>query len=238
MTHFARKLCYAANDGENGATFAALIELADKKGGPSTGFVLFWRILRSPPMRCESKMIRLKVETAEEAQKFWLGGKKFPGWQSERWQKTTPWLDRVAAGGWYEQYPPLTWVKVGTPNLWARRRKKRVPQFGDMGFALREHKMQLRELEEQKWNLENSFPDSFDEETGDYYLQEDEEAAARIRRCVDEIDEVILAAKNDIEAIEAEMRFKVRQKFPHPIGKTPRRVLRQQTEAVLRASRW
>lgn len=233
MTHFARKLRYAANDGENGATFAALIELADKKGGTPTGFVLFWRILRSPPMKCESKMIRLKAKTAEEAvAKFWLSGKKFPGWQSDEWEKTTPWLDRVAVGGCYEQFPPLTWVKVGTPNLWGRRRKKRVPQFGDMGYALREHKARLRELQEQKSDLEDELP--WDES----YHSDDREKAARIHAKVETVDDEILSVQNDIEAIEAEMRFKVRQKFPNPIGKTPRRVLRQQAEAVLRASRW
>ena len=96
MTYFARKLRYSASDGDGGASYMALIELAKRKGGMPVDFILYLRVIQyNYPAESIIKMIRLEVESAEEAiRRFWPwgksgAGKEYSGFQSDRWQKTT-----------------------------------------------------------------------------------------------------------------------------------------------------
>src|SRR3989344_3776840 len=109
MAYFARKLRYGAHDGEAGASYMALIELAKRKGGVPVGFLLYRQIMQyNYPAENKVEMIRLDVKCAEEAiRRFWPlsksgAGKEFPGHARPRWEKTTPWLVIVAAGGGHE----------------------------------------------------------------------------------------------------------------------------------------
>jgi len=223
---FARKLCYGAHDGEDQSSFMALIEFALKKGGAPTGFVIYFRIInRSFSSSNRTKMLRLKACTDKEAiQDFWpwgeTRGKEFPGFDSDRWEKTTRWLDRVALG--YEGM----WVRVGTPSPCSARRKRKL-QFGNISQILHLKKLWLKGLEEdgRLFELQNelSILEEEDEEGCTYVPEENNRLYAQVSEELDKILAELELAKGDIEITKAEMRYMVRQKFPEPLGKLRKR---------------
>jgi len=231
---FARKLCYGAHDGEDQSSFMALIEFAKKKGGPPSGFAIYYRIINHSYIDSDKiRMLRIEAKTVEEAQEFWPWGaskgvkKKFPGFESDLWEKTTRWLDRVALG--YEG----VWVRVGSPSPCSARRKRKL-SFGNISQILRirelrftglelEYEEKLRGLLEDRSCLEIFNEDS---DEGTYVLEENREEHAQINKEIAEIQAIFDAAKCDILATKEEMRFIVRQKFPEPLGKLRKRDLR------------
>lgn len=225
MAYFARKLRYAAYDGDAGGGFMALIELAKKKGGRPVEFVLYrWA---QYPNNERSEMIRLSAATAEEAiKRFWFldegTGKEFPGHESDRWKKTSFWLYSVAVGGSYERVSSGTWVRVGMPAPWKKRRKKRPLQlqFGNSAHILLVHYARLRGLEHEKLALEFDL----------IGIPGNETAYAQVQEQVEEIKEEIVSILATINSTKAEMRYRVYQMFPEIAGITPRRVLRKQHE--------
>jgi hypothetical protein len=260
MAYFARKLRYGAHDGESGASYMALLELAKKKGGKPVGFVLYLRQIQYAhsygyekyPGSNEVKMIRLKAHSAEEAiVRFWPWewdydtyeykpeyGKEFPGWESDRWEKTTLWLDFVAAGGGYEACGFYRdglnkqerlfgrWTRVGTPAPWSKHRKKKLLQFGNLGHILRAHQLSIPALKEQQFELRRDLDEllSYDEDTDSMYLEEEnrekhEAVEARMEAVQKEIAEV----ETLMAITRAEMRHNVRQMFPEPKGLRPKR---------------
>lgn len=246
MAYFARKLRYGAHDGEAGASYFALLELAKKKGGRPVYFVLYRRVMQfNYPEENQTEMIRIKAKTAEEAvNRFWPSdtegtGKEFPGLRSKRWKKTTLWLDCVAAGGAYEGFEynhdhrgirPGRWARVGTPSPWIKRRKKRKSlQFGNIGHILLAKQAQLRGLEDEESNLNSDLScleTGYDEENDCNYVPEENEVQyAHILEEIEKVREEIDFARMAVEVTKAEMRFKVRRTFPQPIGKTPKRIL-------------
>lgn len=248
MAYFARKLRYGAHDGDAGASYIALLELAKKKGGRPVEFILYRRIMqRYYPNENRNEMIRLKAETAEEAiRRFWPSdegtGEEFPGNRSDRWKKTTLWLDCVAVGGGYEQFRSGTWVRVGKPSPWSQRRRKRPLQFGNPAHILLVHEARLRELEHEKSDLEfelesrSSDFEEYDNDNDCNYIPERNRTAydffrGKIREKIGEIETEISSAITTVKSTKAEMRYRVRQMFPEPAGKTPRRVSRRQRES-------
>lgn len=155
MTYFARKLEYGAHDDEAGAQFMALLEIAKKKGGRPIEFVLYQRIMQYYyPSENVTRMIRFTATTAEEAiKRFWPWnegtGKEFPGWESDRWEKTTPWLYPVAVGGSYEGVRPGDWVRVGVPAPWRNRHRKSGGKSCDTACQLRQLEREMRHVREQ-----------------------------------------------------------------------------------------
>jgi len=254
MAYFARKLRYGAHGGDGGVNYMALLEIAKKKGGRPVEFVLYRRIIQYPypgnTRRLDNRieMVRLKAATAEEAiKRFWPWdegtGKKFPGHHSSRWKKTTLWLDSVAVGGWYERFGYSddqgkiqfgTWVRVGTPVPWhSRRRKKRI-QFGNPAHIVLARQATIRALKDEKMRLEWSLNDleGYDNDNDCNYIPEENELAyAAVRKQINKLEAEISSAEGSIANLTAEMRYKVRRMFPNPVGKTPKRALRQQ-EAV------
>lgn len=230
----ARRLMYGACDGESGAHFMALVELANKKGGTSIGYVLYCRVVQYQyPAESETKMIRLKADTAEEAiRRYWPGertGKEFPGYRSKAWEQTTFWLYSVSVGGGYERFPTGTWVKVGRPARRKWRHKKRQLQFGNLGQILAMRQGVLRTLEEEKSKLEGELQilERYDEESDQNYLPEDSRQVHLLSGQKEKIEEEIEAAEAAISATKEEMRHKVRKLFPKPVDKTPKRELRK-----------
>ena len=236
MAYFARKLRYGANDGENGATFMAFIELAKKKGGKPFAFMLYlYRVRYSDPVEHSVTMIRFKAETAEEAiRRFWPWdegtGKEFPGWESDRWEKTTLWLYPVAVGGSYERYEIGAWARVPTPNPWAKRHKKKPLQFGNLSHVYLIQQKRLDALVEEKRELEYEIRNlnSLDYDSGREYLAEEDEAEyAQMSAELEELEEQVNLREAEMRATLQEIRDKVYRMFPGPAGLTPRRVLRQ-----------
>lgn len=233
MTHFARNIRYGGYDGEDSSSFTALIEFAMKKGGSPSGFAIYYRILNhSYPDFNKTRMLRIEARTAEEAQEFWPWGaskgveKKFPGFDSDRWEKTTRWLDRVALG--HEGM----WVRVGTPSPCSARRKRKL-RFGNISQILRIRELQLAGLEQEyEDNLQGLLDDRSDLEVycegaaeGTYVPKSNQEEYAHINREIEEIQAIFDAARFDILATKEEMRHVVRQKFPEPLGKSRKRDL-------------
>lgn len=238
MSYFVRKLRYGAHDGEAGAHYIALLELAKRKGGTPIEFVLYRRVIQfNYPAEHRTEMIRLKADTAEEAiKRFWLSegegtGKEFPGHSSVLWEKTTLWLDLVATGGGYERFGyeningnvhPGIWVKVGTPAPWSKRRKKKPLQFGNMGHILLARQSLLRGLvsEESMLAISASSSNLFDEEREGIYAPEFGRringAYSRVTKMLESIRAEIELAEASIKATRAEMRYRVRQMFPKP----------------------
>lgn len=255
MATYARKLRYGAHDGEAGANYMALIELARKKGGPPVGFVLYRRVVQYYLKgEDQTEMIRLDAVSADEAVKrFWPWyphdeecGKEFPGFQSDRWEKTTLWLDFVAAGGGYEscgyEYAtndrparPGRWVKVGTPAPWKRRHKKKPLRFGFPPHIALKLRLEAEVITEEISSLRSKQVDlevcvSDDEESGvdpdvpERYRQEHEEIEGQINA----LDDERRLIRERICLLVKAMRAEVREKFPKPLGKTPKRDLRRE----------
>jgi hypothetical protein len=247
MTYFAQKLRYGAHDGEAGAHYIALLALAKKKGGRPIGFILYRRIMHYTAFSGKSRtdMIRLSAETAQEAiSRFWPSdaegrGKEFPGYHSERWEKTTLWLDPVAAGGWYESFGyrhdgagirPSRWARVAAPAPWSKRRGKKKPlQFGLPAHIILVDRARIRSIEEDieqlKWQLHAL--ESCDEDSDWEFIPDYNKAE------YERIEDQITSHENEIESIEAKirallegMRLEVRLKFPNPLGMTPKRASR------------
>jgi hypothetical protein len=253
MPQFARKLRYGACDGEAGASYMALIEIAKKKGGMPVGFVLYFRIIQyNFPAESQTKMIRLDVESAEEAiRRFWPWGKEgagreFPGFKSERWENTTLWLNHVAAGGGYEgcgynddyrnrKIQRGHWVRVGTPAPWSKRRGRKKPlRFGFPAHIILVDQARIQGLEEEIDELTYQLNDleSFDEEDDSNYVPDYNQA--EYEAIEDEITKLkggVASLRAKIDALRDEMRLEVRQMFPTPLGLIPKRVSRPKPES-------
>ncbi|MDE2173534.1 MAG: hypothetical protein KGJ31_03040 [Patescibacteria group bacterium] len=251
MAYFARKLRYGAHDGEAGANYIALIELARKKGGAPVGLLLYQRIIQyNFPAENRTEMIRLPAKTAEEAiKRFWHSdekgeGKEFPGFYSKLWQKTTLWLNHVAVGGGYEGYgyrhdskgiQPGRWVRVGTPASWSRHRKKKRPlQFGLPAHIILVDQARIRGIEEDIDDLKYKLNEleSYDDE-GDcnYVPEENQEEYEAIESRVAALRCEIFSIHAKIEALHGKMRSEVRQMFPVPLGLIPKRASRPKPES-------
>lgn len=253
MAYFARKLRYGAHDGEEESQYLALIELARRKGGKPVGFILYFRCIRHGcSAEHQTKMIRFKAETAEEAiTRFWPWdegtGKEFPGWESSRWEWTTLWLNRIAAGGWFEGFGYRnedgkvrfgTWVKVGMPASWRSRRRKRPLQFGNLAHLILVLRARVRGFEDQKMRLDWSLSDleAYDEKDDCLYVPKRNEVAyIEVRRQIAKIEREIDSVHADIANKKAEMRYKVHRMFPPPAGTTSKRITRRMMETVLQS---
>jgi hypothetical protein len=246
MAHFARKLRYGAHDGESGASYMALIQLAHEKSeNRGSEFVLYRRIIqRDYPSESKTEMIRLQVATAHEAVKrFWPWddgtGEEFPGHQSHLWEKTTLWLDLVAAGGSYERCGFESnrygvrrgrWVKVGTPAPWSKRRKKKPLQFGLPAHIILVDRARIRGLEEEidELGYQLNELESYDDESDSNYVPEENLAEyGSIEGKISLLAREIASIEAKIEALREKMRIQVRKMFPKPLGLIPKRVSRQ-----------
>lgn len=254
MAYFARKLRYGAHDGDGGAFYFALIELAKKKGGRPVGFVLYRRIIDYHNRSSQAEMIRLTAGTVEEAiRRFWPSdakdiGNEFPGHKSDRWERTTFWLNHVAAGGGYERLGYENhyergirlggWAKVGTPTLRLKRRKRRKKkplQIGNLAHIILKHQAQLPELSRERSfvQLELDTIMSYDEDGHIYVAEDDNEKYVLLLETIAEIDERIAFIVAEIYRTKDEMRYVVRKMFPKPMGMIPKRILRHERERML-----
>lgn len=250
MACFARKLHYGACDGEERASYFALIEFARKKGGKPTGFALYRRTINYLNTTSQAEMVMLPVaETATEAiERFWPSdakgtGKEFPGHRSNQWKRTTLWLDFVAAGGGYERFGYEwnnkhgrrfgSWAKVGTPALCSERRKRRKKkplQVGNISHVLLKHKECLNGLLDMRTGLRTKLYSFEEYEEGSacaYIPKENEEGYALALEALKKMDDEIASVQASISATKDEMRYIVRRMFPEPAGLTPRRALRR-----------
>lgn len=226
---FARKLQYGAHDGEDDASFMVLIEFAKKKGGSPIGFAIYFRVIHySHPLWNQTKMFRFEASSAEEAvRRFWpwgeIRGKEFPGFESEKWEKTTHWLSRVALGC------GSVWTRVGSPSPCSARRKKKL-QFGNISQILHIKRLRLKWLEEESGSRELqdelSRLEEEDENEFTFVPKENEELYTQISEELNKIQAEHESVEEDIRATKEEVRYVVRQKFPEPLGKLRKRDLR------------
>lgn len=250
MAYFARKLRYGACDDDGSAFYFALIELARKKGGRAVGFVLYRRtenFLVGGLNKNRTEMIRLNAETTEEAiRRFWPSdeegmGSEFPGHGSNRWERSTLWLNLVATGGGYERFGYKNdregirlgnWARVGTPAPWAKRRKRKKPlQIGNLGHILLAHQARLRPLMEERGELQQKLLAlKTTGKYGDYVSDDDCEEYELVSGEMEKANDEISLIYADIVRTKAEMRYKVRWLFPKPMGLIPKRVLRYERE--------
>jgi len=222
MTYFARRLEYAACDGDGGASFIALVELAKKKGGKAVGFFLYRYTLHYGDGKSEFDMIRLQEpKTTDEARMYWMFREKskFPGVRSPLWKKTSKWLYAVSVGGWYKQFYPGTWVKVCFPSPWKKRRTKKALQVGNPAHILVSLEYQLRLILEEMCSLErerNSL-ELYSYEPDEGFVCESDEGFVpdqnltehtRITQEITAVEEEIDGIYRDIRNIKDELRFK------------------------------
>ncbi|MCX6790417.1 MAG: hypothetical protein NTV60_02715 [Candidatus Kaiserbacteria bacterium] len=240
MAYYAKRLQYGAHDGEEGASFVALVEIAKKKGGVPVMFVLYWRTIQYKyPSENETKMLKLKVITAKEAvERFWPFGEKrgadFPGWKSEEWEKTTSWLYHVAVGGGYERFREGMWVRTGMPAPWSKRRRRPHLQFGNLGQLLHAKELDksilddsLSDLEFERLKLETH------DEDGLLIEEEDKAEYAELSEKIERIQQEIQGIKDGMTVLRCEMRHKVREMFPNPLGKMRKRDLKLHVRKIL-----
>jgi hypothetical protein len=153
---FARKLWYGAHDGDCSHTFAALLELRRRKNRMAESFVIVQHIdfiaLHPRGDYSLNREIRFPggILAQEAIARFSPDGKEFPGWESDRWKKTTGWFYAAAVGGSYELHSSGSWVNVGSPNPYRARRHKREKVVVDCAARLlRLCKDELRFFERQ-----------------------------------------------------------------------------------------
>ena len=221
MSYFARRLEYAACDGDGGASFIALIELTKKKGGKAADFFLYRYTLHYGDGKDEFDMIRLQEpETADDARAYWMFREKskFPGNRSPLWKKTSRWLYAVSVGGWHEQLSSGIWVRVGIPSSWKNRHKKKALQVGNPAHILISLEYQLRLILEEKCSLERERNglESYSFEDEEFICESDEGFVpdenltehVRITQEITAVEEEIDGIYRDIRNIKDELRFK------------------------------
>lgn len=213
MSYFARKIDYCAGQ----CSFVALLEISRAKGEKPFKFILFRydNGYGKGDERCE--MIEFKDDEKEKALKaFPYGPFVFTQWdelskeekevcedmdpslwrrRKNLWVKTTEWLYEVAVGGGLEIHKDGEWVKVGRPNLWKNRRKKKKLKFGELGHLFSVEKKYLSSLKETYNSL---LAGKTDEETDEVEEKED----------FNILNEEIETVEDYILCLKAEMRFK------------------------------
>ena len=135
MALFVKKLSYRASM----TSYLAVLVLAKKKGGKPIEFIAYGHNIDGRPFVMQS------FQTFDEAEK---ACSRY--WEIAEFNTTTPWLHHVAAGGSYEQFPKVVWVRVPVPKKRCRWKKKRQIQIGDLGalyrLAKQEHHLIENEL--------------------------------------------------------------------------------------------
>jgi|GEM_PF-3243686 len=102
MNCFARKISYAASE----TSFIAFIAIARKKDGFVIKYIAY----------------RYRIEGMHEIAEF----DRFRdiqihmpfGSDQMKWQKTSDWLYKVGAGGFFEQRKQGLWLKVRSPHIY------------------------------------------------------------------------------------------------------------------------
>lgn len=154
MTCYARKVEYAAHDGDCGASYVALIEFCRKNGcrdGVIIRRVLY--LMRLDFAKRQFKYWLCEVPCNGGFTDFWIDGSKFVGWDSTLWTPTSRWLDHVAAGGWYQCFKPGTWVKVGRPRKRRIKKIRRVNPLVELRGNISQIKIEISGLEDERYGL-------------------------------------------------------------------------------------
>ena len=229
MSYFARKLRYVAGEDEAGFSYHALVQIAKKKDGRLSRFVLYHRVMSfGHPERNLTLLLECsQVKTVEEAIKFWpFGGKRLgkilpkENQFSSPWQKTTLFLNHVGSGGAFENFGFEyamqgirygRWARIGTPALWSKRRKKKPLQFGNISHILLVEQARLHELNEKERELEHelsSLESGRDyEREGSILLDENREQRYFVLWQKKKLKEKIHEANESIVRIKNEMRY-------------------------------
>lgn len=201
MAYFARKIDYCACENE----FVSLIEIAAKKGGEPIKFVLYRYNSYFKP-----EMVEFGPGLKKDAKKAFPYGpiiyedvpeneivEELPRPRKNPWQKTTKWLYKVGAGGGYQICPKGTWIKIGRPAPWKKRRRKLRLKIGELGHILLLKKRRIEVLHEIESNLRSQLDYSEEPEI----VEESEESLEKIKTTISK-------EWADIEALKSEMRFR------------------------------
>lgn len=207
---FAKKIGYCANE----TSYVALLEISKKKGGAPIKFVLYRYIMGGIFESIEfagnerevarkafpfGPVIYKPIEEEMEGLQWLMREGRLLRTRINPWEATTDWLEDIAMGGAYNQYPKGIWVKVGKPNTWrqrrARRKKRSHLRFGELGHILMKRKFEMKQIEDGL-----TFP-----------LFED-----RRKNIEEEIQSEIEGAQKNIKRILAEMKFVRDQKTIRP----------------------
>lgn len=144
MALFAKRLeCWASE-----ISYSAIIVIAKKKGGDPTSYIIY---------ACEAKgedcrFVMRSFFSHEEAKKY-VASK-----HGEDFHVTSPWLNHVATG-----FHGDGWMRVPTPRIGPRKRGKRPPLFGDLGFFYRTAKAEEAEANERMKAIEKELDELVEE---------------------------------------------------------------------------
>lgn len=216
MSYFARKIEYCANE----CSFVALLEISRAKGKKPFKFILY-RYDNGYYVKGDERHEMIEFNNNKKALKtFPYGPVVFTEWNElsecekflyERrdpflwkrrknlWIKTTGWLYGAAVGGGYQIHEEGEWVKVGKPNPWKNRRKKKKPlKFGELGHLLIVEKKRLTLLKEAL----NSLPCE-----GEFEYDSDGFVAKEAEDEMGIINEEIGTTEDRINCLMVEMKF-------------------------------
>lgn len=208
MAYFAKKMNYCANE----TSFVALLVISRKKGGKPIKFVLYrYSSNGYDSSGCESEMIEFGPDKKDEAVKSFPSGpivfeeqtEFFPRRIKNLWKKTTEWLYEVGAGGAYAVYSAGTYVKVGRPAPFNKRRKKFRLKFGELSHILIVLRKEIKSMEEEREYLV--------EEAGENMLSSEE--LIDIEKKIAEIEEEINIESKRANALIEEMKWKKKKYF-------------------------
>lgn len=144
MALFAKRLeCWASE-----ISYSAILAIAKKKGGNPISHIVY---------ACESKgedghFVMRSFFSFEEARKHVASGLR------DGFIVTSPWLNHVATGFYGDG-----WMRVPTPRIGPRKRGRRPPLFGDLGFLYRTAKAEEVEANERMKTIEHELDELVEE---------------------------------------------------------------------------
>lgn len=197
MALYARKVDYAACDGDGGSVFVALIKLSKKKGGPPAGFVLYrYNTNSKRPQMIECFSMR----DAKQRFPYGIKGGFFSNKEGP-WKSTTFWLYEVSVGGGYKVCSDGVWVKVGRPR--PVRKKSKRPKFGELSHIYRALRDKIDVLNMEISSLKSELRFYENEDLNEKEKKKSISLTTEISKKEDEVGTLEI----EKDGIESEMKF-------------------------------
>ncbi len=118
MILFARVLQSVVEECDRATCDMFLIEFAQRKGGIPIKFYLYRQVIQKENfLEDKFEMICVEAPTAQEAvRRYWpcsgATGKEFPGFRTNRWIPTNPWVGLMSARNKEKKSDEEPWVEI------------------------------------------------------------------------------------------------------------------------------
>lgn len=142
MALFAKRLDYWASEVE----YSAVLAIAKKKGGNPTSYIVYSCEVKG----VDGRFVMRAFFSHDEARRHVALRSR------DEFMVTSPWLNHVATG-----FSGGGWMRVPTPRIGARKRRRKLPMFGDLGFLYRIARAEESEANERVKAVESQLDELF-----------------------------------------------------------------------------